>query len=84
MVKFELQGARSSSFQMPCRLAGCDPGRLQAISRYRPYWNSCSTSSGSVAPDFMMRWSVAMNGPVAGGAVAPGVSESVTRSNNPR
>jgi hypothetical protein len=49
-VQFELQGGRTCSFQIPCRFAGCVPGRLLAIRRYRPYWNSSSTSRGSFAP----------------------------------
>src|ERR1041384_7185063 len=35
------------AFQIPWRFAGCPPGRLDAISKYRPYWKSRATSSGS-------------------------------------
>ena len=46
-VQLEDQGGRTSSFQIPCRFAGCDPGRELAISRYRPYWKYNATRSGS-------------------------------------
>lgn len=36
-----------SLFQMPCKFEGWDPGREQAINRYRPYWNRSSTREGS-------------------------------------
>ncbi|RAS67000.1 hypothetical protein C8D87_103339 [Lentzea atacamensis] len=36
------------SFQMPCRFAGCVPGRDDEIRRYLPYWNSRTENCGSL------------------------------------
>ena len=40
-------GGLVCSFQMPCRFAGCEPGREHDSSRYRPYWKYSAASAGS-------------------------------------
>jgi hypothetical protein len=43
-------GGDRLSFQMPWRLAGCDPGRELEMRRYRPYWKYSAASAGSPPP----------------------------------
>src|SRR6516225_6441681 len=40
-------GGDMLSFQMPCRFAGCEPGRELEMSRYRPYWKYNAARPGS-------------------------------------
>ncbi|MEK8106182.1 hypothetical protein NKG94_15230 [Micromonospora sp. M12] len=52
---FESHAGASESFQMPWRLAGWVPVRDDAISRYRPYWNSSVENCGSLT---LLCWAI--------------------------